>query len=456
MDLKIQYAKRADGANTALGTMGSGPHLVMPPGWVSHLEWGREDPLVQAFGERLAAHFSLVLYDKHGCGLSDRDRTEFTLEDDLLDLEAVVAQLGLERFILFGVSGGGPISIMYTARHPEKVTRLVFYGTSAGFAPGEHPRYEASTSALAGLVRANWGLGSKAMADVFYPSGADQATLEAFARTQRMAATAEMAAMLLERIEYRTDLRPLLPEIKIPALVLHRRDEQAVPFGAGRELASLLPNARFLPLDGDIHHPAYGDTESILRPMLEFLAEDEDEASTVAAPPSGGMMTILFTDMESSTALTQRLGDEKAQELVRAHNVIVREALGAQGGSEIKHTGDGIMASFPTASGALQCAIAIQLGISAHLELHPEAPLAVRIGLNAGEPVAEEDDLFGTAVQLAARICDHAEAGQILTSNVVRELTAGKGFLFSGLDEVIPKGFDEPVRLYEVRWREEG
>jgi adenylate cyclase len=158
--------------------------------------------------------------------------------------------------------------------------------------------------------------------------------------------------------------------------------------------------------------------------------------------------------MESSTATTQRLGDAKAQELVRAHNAIVREALAANGGSEIKHTGDGIMASFPSASGTLECAIAIQRGVA---ERHAEpvgASLRVRIGLNAGEPIAEDQDLFGTAVQLARRICDQAAPGEILASNVVRELAAGKGYLFSDRGEVVPKGFDEAVRLYEVRWQE--
>jgi adenylate cyclase len=158
----------------------------------------------------------------------------------------------------------------------------------------------------------------------------------------------------------------------------------------------------------------------------------------------------MFTDLAGSTALTQRLGDAKAQELVRAHNAIVREALAAQGGSEIKHTGDGIMASFPTASAAIESAVAIQRGVAAR----DDENLQVYIGLNAGEPVAEESDLFGTSVQLARRICDHAEAGQILVSNVVRELAAGKGFLFADIGEVIPKGFEEPVRLYEVRWRD--
>ncbi|MEX0786169.1 MAG: adenylate/guanylate cyclase domain-containing protein, partial [Dehalococcoidia bacterium] len=188
--------------------------------------------------------------------------------------------------------------------------------------------------------------------------------------------------------------------------------------------------------------------------IKEFLGLAVDPRG--ALPLQAAVHTILFTDLTSSTALTQRLGDAKAQELVRAHNAIVREALAAQGGSEIKHTGDGIMASFPTASGALDCAVAIQRGVEGSRVMGQGlGDLAVHIGVNAGEPVAEEQDLFGTAVQLARRICDHAEAGQILASDVVRQLAAGKNFLFADIGEVVPKGFEDPVRLYEVRWRGE-
>ena len=168
-----------------------------------------------------------------------------------------------------------------------------------------------------------------------------------------------------------------------------------------------------------------------------------------------GTVTILFTDMEGSTSLTQRLGDAKAQEVLRTHNRIVRDALKAHTGSEIKHTGDGIMASFSSATRALECAIAMQRAFAAHNEA-AEEPIRVRIGLNAGEPVAEEKDLFGTAVQLAARICAHADPDEIVAANVVRELAAGKGFLFADRGEVELKGFEDPVRLYEMRWEEEG
>ena len=167
-----------------------------------------------------------------------------------------------------------------------------------------------------------------------------------------------------------------------------------------------------------------------------------------------GTVTILFTDIEGSTPLTQRLGDAKARELLREHERMVREALTAHSGSEVKTMGDGFMASFSSATKALECAIAMQRAFAEHNESADE-PIQVRVGLNAGEPIAEDDDLFGTAVNLAARICAHAEAGQILAPIVVRELAAGKQFMFADLGETELRGFEDPVRLYELRWREE-
>jgi adenylate cyclase len=263
------------------------------------------------------------------------------------------------------------------------------------------------------------------------------------------------------------DFEPLLGHINAPTLVTGAALQQEKRgMLSASDLAMRIPGAQAALISGAggnyLHDwKAYADV------VLPFLDEGRAESSpTPLAPTSPSLATILFTDLTSSTALTQRLGDAKAQELLRAHNTIVREALAAQGGTEIKHTGDGIMASFPTASGALECAIAIQRAIVARnaaaagggLDPRPLTPdpVAVHIGLNAGEPVAEESDLFGTSVQLARRICDHAQSGQILVSNVVRELSAGKGFLFADIGEVAAKGFEEPVRLYEVRWREEG
>ncbi len=176
--------------------------------------------------------------------------------------------------------------------------------------------------------------------------------------------------------------------------------------------------------------------------------------SSAPAPAESAFRTIMFTDMEGSTETTQRIGDTAAMDLLRTHNTIIRDALESASGSEVKHTGDGIMASFASVARGVGCAVAIQRAFASS----GEHTIPVRIGLSAGEPVAEPDpdgrnDLFGAAVQLAARVCAHADAGQILVPNVIRELCIGKGFSFADRGEAALKGFAEPVRVYEVGWK---
>jgi len=190
-----------------------------------------------------------------------------------------------------------------------------------------------------------------------------------------------------------------------------------------------------------------------------FLGEVEKTAA--AREPSepheeSAFRIIMFTDLEGSTALTQRLGDAKAMELLRVHNAFIRNALASTGGREVKHTGDGIMACFLSVSPGVECAIAIQNAFAAHNEQSPDALLDVRIGLSAGEPVAEHDDLFGATVQMASRVCGRAEPGQILVANVIRDLAIGKEFLFADRGDTELRGFEDPVRLYEVKWDGQG
>ncbi len=201
-----------------------------------------------------------------------------------------------------------------------------------------------------------------------------------------------------------------------------------------------------------MHVPFLGDTEAVIGAIDEFLGEGEAAAAPGLA--ADDVHTILFTDVEGSTALTQRLGDARARELLREHERIVREALKSHGGSEVKTMGDGFMASFSSATKALECAIAMQRAFAAHNE-SAEEPIQVRVGPNAGEPIAEDDDLYGTAVNRAARITAMAQGGEILVANVVRELAEGKEFMFGDRGETALRGFDDPVRLFEVRWREE-
>ncbi|MBI2913915.1 MAG: adenylate/guanylate cyclase domain-containing protein, partial [Chloroflexi bacterium] len=172
---------------------------------------------------------------------------------------------------------------------------------------------------------------------------------------------------------------------------------------------------------------------------------------------AGTFRTILFTDVEGSTAITQRLGDAKAREVLREHERITREVLKAHGGAEVKTMGDGFMASFGSVTKAVECAVALQRAFdewNTGVGAPHDAPLLVRCGLNAGEPIEEEGDLFGATVILASPIAAKAEGGEILVADTVRGLCSGKGFLFADRGEFVAKGFEEPVRLFEVRWRE--
>src|SRR5213594_2896174 len=190
-----------------------------------------------------------------------------------------------------------------------------------------------------------------------------------------------------------------------------------------------------------------------------FLGDVQTNAAGAAILPGGetdardpGIRTVLFTDVVNSTTLTQSLGDEVALALLGVHDTIVRDALSALGGREVKHTGDGIMASFVSAAGAVRCAVQIQRELAKHEGANPERPLKVRVGAAAGEPVEQHNDLFGCTVQLAARLCAHASPEQILVSNAIAELCLGKGFSFQDVGEVVLKGFDQPVRAHAVTW----
>lgn len=209
------------------------------------------------------------------------------------------------------------------------------------------------------------------------------------------------------------------------------------------------------------HLDAHGDTADRIievEPDLldAFLGEGIDGGQGRMMMPDGrsdgAFRTVLFTDLVGSTALTQRLGDAEAMKVIRAHDGIVHREIETRGGSVIKNTGDGTMGSFSVVSTAVETAIAVQRAFRHHNERHPERPLHVRVGMSAGEPVDEGEDLFGATVQLARRVCDAAPAGGVWVSNVVRELCLGKAFEFRDQGETELKGFAEPVRVHEVAW----
>ena len=452
MKLSIQFAKRKDGVTIAYSKFGKGPPLVIPPPWTTSLRFVIEDPFMNQFLEQLAQKVMVVFYDKHGCGQSDRDREEFTLESELLDLETVVNHLGLDNFNLLGSSMSGPLSIAFTARYPNRVSRLVLYGT---YANGKKLAKKKVQLAIISLLEASWGLGSKTIADMFIPD-ANAEEVQSIARNQRLSASSEIAIGLLE-LCYSLDVTEALSSIKIPTLILHREDDKAVQIRHGRELSSEIPNSKFKILSGNVHPIWYGETNKIIEEILEFLGLGKtpgqiDKTDTLAAEDSEivEQATIVFTDIVSSTDLVAQVGDASARDLFLKHDKIVRNQLKEYGGKELQNLGDGLMLSFASATAAIKCACKIQQQLAEDLQ-----NIQIRIGINTGEVVRREaKHPFGQAVVIASRIVSECKGRQLLVSDVTKQLTAGSGFSFIEKGTFQPKGFNDSIKLFEVVWAE--
>jgi class 3 adenylate cyclase len=241
------------------------------------------------------------------------------------------------------------------------------------------------------------------------------------------------------------DVTALLPRVKAPTLVMHRREVYSTSLSVARAFAADIPDAQVVEVEGQSWSPWVQDEDAVLGAIDEFLGE---EVWAMEALPAG-LLTVLFTDLVGHTEMMSRLGDDRGRDVLREHERITREVLKANGGTEVKTMGDGFMASFGSVSKAVECAIALQRAFADH----EGESLSVRVGLNAGEPIEEDGDLFGATVILASRIAAKADGGEILVADTVRGLCSGKGFLFSDRGEFVAKGFEEPVRIYEVSWR---
>jgi pimeloyl-ACP methyl ester carboxylesterase/DNA-binding CsgD family transcriptional regulator len=284
---------------------------------VSHLEFDWENERYRRFWEGVADGYALIRYDRLGVGMSDRAvrRSDLTLEQEVATLGALIDELGFERVSLLGGSSGSCAAIAYAAAFPERVERIVLYGSYADGAAITTPDV---ADAIAAAVRAHWGLGSRLLGDLFL-GGADAGELEHFARFQREAATAETAAELLE-LAYRLDVRSDLPLVRSPALVVHRRDDRAVPYRLGRQVAAGIPGAAFVPLQGSAHFPWHDDADSVVRACREALAP----MSPAPDPPSARESTLLTRrELEVLACVARGMSDsEIADHLVlSAHTV---------------------------------------------------------------------------------------------------------------------------------------
>jgi class 3 adenylate cyclase/pimeloyl-ACP methyl ester carboxylesterase len=435
----LRYCTTPDGVGIAYSVAGSGAPLVVVPSWLSHLELDQQELVGPEFFDRLGSGFALVRYDKRGMGLSQRDLEDYSLDSQVADLHALIEHLALRGITLFGSSQGGAIAIAFTAAHPDLVARLILYGTYHSFPP----EVQQKMAAVLPLVRADWtGLGTAPMLEMFV-RGSSAETRAFFCRYQKDAANGSDAAKIMEAlVSY--DVSSLLSRIHVPTLVLHRRDDVAVSVQQSRDLVASIANAELVVLEGEIHLPYWGKTAPLLDAIGEFLGQERHLAAETSR-----LSIVLFTDLVGHTEMMQRLGDDRGREVLREHERITRDLLREHGGAEVKTMGDGFMASFGSVTRAMDCAIALQRAFAAH----EGEPLEVRVGLNAGEPIEEDGDLFGSTVIMSSRIAAKAGAGEILIPEPLRHLLTGKSYVYADRGETMLKGFEDAVRLYEVRWR---
>lgn len=280
MERTVAFCRTRDGKRLAYMTWGEGPVLIVPPGWVSHLELQWHELGMESLCARLARSFRLVFYDRRGCGLSERARDDFTLDAELADLEDVVDEVTDGPVSLLGVSHAGPLAIAYAAAHRERVRHLVLFGA---YHRGDLLAPPELQKTLVALVHASWGIGSHALASIFVPGDQDPEFRDRFARFQREAADEDMGARLLEG-GYHYDVTDAMAAVRVPTLVIHRRGDRAIRSRLGIEIAAAIEGARLVMLEGDVHLPWIGDWETIAELVEGFAGTRVAPAGPRPAP----------------------------------------------------------------------------------------------------------------------------------------------------------------------------
>jgi pimeloyl-ACP methyl ester carboxylesterase len=435
-----RYARSGE-VSIAYQAVGEGPiDVVLALGFATHLEIQWESPAFASFFDRIASFARLIIFDKRGTGLSDPVTEAPTLEQRIDDVRAVMDAAGSERAALFGISEGGPMSVLFAATHPERVTHLVLHGamgrtTEAPDYPWAAPA-DALRESAAEFIAPYWGVEASALVELFAPSFAnDPEAVEFSARIERSAASPGMVQQLFEMF-LDIDVRAVLPTIHVPTLVIHRRGDRAVNRRAGEELAAHIPGARYVELPGIDHLPWAGDAEAVLGEIEEFLT-----GARTTPEPDRVLATVMFTDIVGSTERASQLGDARWRTLLAAHQSSVRDELTRFRGREVKTLGDGCLATFDGPARAIRCGQAIA-------EAARSSGLEVRIGLHSGEVEVMDEDVGGIAVHIAARVGALADAGEVLVSSTVRDLVAGSGIGFVDRGTQQLKGISDEWRLF--------
>jgi class 3 adenylate cyclase len=394
---------------------------------------------VSRFLTRLAGFSRLILMDPRGLGLSDRLTEVPTLDERVRDLLSVLDAAGSERAALFGNADTGPACIAAAARHPDRVSGLILCGTYAKVSWSEDYPIGVTDEWWAEFqrfVKEDWGTAN--LIENAAPSLAhDEAFRQWFATLMRLGASPR-AVLLLAEMTRSVDVRPLLPRVAVPTLVLHRAGDRVVPVEHGRFLAEQIPGSRWVELPGEDFSLWAGDTDTLVDEAEEFLT-----GRRRGALPTRIVATVMFTDVVGSTERARALGDQAWTDLLEVHNARVRAQLRLFGGREIDTAGDGFLTTFDSPTTAIGCARAVLGSVR-------EIGVDLRIGLHTGECEVIGDKLRGIAVHIGARVASKAGAGEILVSQTVKDLVAGSGIEFQDRGSHELKGIPGEWRLYSV------
>ncbi len=435
---KTRYARNGD-ARIAYQVIGDGPFdLIVVPGFVSNVEYLWEIPGVAAVLERMASYARVITWDKRGTGLSDPVVGLPPLEERMDDMLAVLDAAGSEQAALFGVSEGGPLSVLFTATHPRRVSALVMYGAAPRIAwaadyPGGLPP-DLYSDTMREAVLEGWGDG--VLLDIFAPSYAgDESIREVWGTFQRLGASPSMGLATLEAL-LEIDVRDILPSIHVPTLLLHRSGDRAISVEGSRLMADQIPNAKYVELEGEDHLWFLGDVDAIFDELQEFLTGARRNAAVDRM-----LATVLFTDIVDSTRRVAELGDRRWRELLREHDALVRRELERFRGREVKTVGDGFLATFDGPARAVTGAAAIRDAVQ-------PLGIEVRAGLHTGECELVGEDITGVAVNIAARISALADPNEVLVSRTVTDLVYGSGIEFVDRGQAELKGIPETWQLF--------
>jgi pimeloyl-ACP methyl ester carboxylesterase len=413
---ETRYALSGD-MNIAYQTMGDGPiDIVLVPGIVSHVEFLHEMPGYTAFLRRLSSFGRLVTFDKRGQGLSDRISGAPSLEQRMDDVRALMDAVGSQRAVLFGFSEGCPMSILFAATYPERVSHLVLDG---GFARAADRMPEDVWQARLEQVMKTWGTGEM-MKNVIRSQATNTNAVPQFAKFERLACSPG-AFKTLVSLNRQIDVTSILPTLQVPTLVLHRQTDAQVAAALGRKMAADIPGAKYVEYpDGD-HAFWTGDTEALLGDIEEFVTGHRESSSSELERV---LATVLFTDIVDSTRSAAAMGDQSWRRMLDGHDQLAQQMVEKHRGILVKSTGDGILATFDGPGRAVRCALA--LGAASQ-----QIGLPLRAGLHTGEIELRGRDIGGIAVHAAARVMAQSQSSEVLVSRVVTDLVAGAGLKFS-------------------------